>query len=82
MTSTERAAQGAETDGVLNRDTPPKGPRLIAMGEDRIQKGDVFMKDWPLPVMETYMDGLKGGKEKTVLLACSKRVQEDQHDGE
>ena len=40
------------------------------------------MGDWPLHVMETYMDGLKEGKERTVLLACSKRGQEDQHDSE
>ena len=82
MINTIRTAQDAEANGVLNRDTPTKGPRPTAKGEDRIQRGDVFMKDWPLPVMETYMNGLKEGKERTVLLACSKRGQEDQHDSE
>ena len=33
------------------------------------------MEDWPLPKMETYMKGLKEGKEKTVLLACIKRKE-------
>ena len=75
MGSTIRAAQEAETNGVLNRDTPTKGPRPTAKGEDRIQRGEVFMKDWPLPKMETYMKGLKEGKEKTVLLACVKRKE-------
>ena len=83
MTDTKRAAQEAEANGVPNRDTPPKGPRPTAKGEDRIQRGgDVFMKDRPLPETETCMKGPKEGKEKTVLPACSKRVREDQHDGE
>ena len=82
MVGTTRTAQEAETNGVLNRDTPPKGPRPTAKGKDRIQRGKAFMKDWPLPKMETCMKGLKEGKKKTVLLACGKRVQEDQHDSD
>ena len=82
MVGATRAAQEAEANVVPNRDTPTKGPRPTAKGEDRIQRVDVFMKDRPLPVMEAYMDGLKEGREKTVLLACSKRGQEDQHDSE
>ena len=75
MVGTIRTAQEAEANGVLNRDTPPKGPRPTAKGEDRIQMGKAFMKDWPLPKMEAYMKGLKEGKEKTVLLACIKRKE-------
>ena len=75
MVSTIRTAQEAVTNGVLNRDTPPKGPRPTAKGKDRIQRRKAFMEDWPLHVMETYMDGLKEGKERTVLLACIKRKE-------
>ena len=75
MVGTIRTAQEAETNGVLNRDTPPKGPRPTAKGKDRIQRGKAFMEDWPLHVMETYMNGLKEGKERTVLLACIKRKE-------
>ena len=58
MTDTKRAAQEAEANGVPNRDTPPKGPRPTAKGEDRIQRGGCIhegpapsrngdMHEWP-----------------------------------
>ena len=49
MVSTIRTAQEAVANGVLNRDTPPKGPRPTAKGKDRIQRGMYSWRTGPFP---------------------------------
>ena len=75
MECTERAAQETGADGIFNRGTPTKDPWPTAKGEERIQKGEKFMQEWSIPVMDECVRGLKDGKERTIVLACIKRKE-------
>lgn len=64
MSSTIRAAQEVEADGIFNHGTPTKDHRPTASGEERIQKGKGFMPEWSIAEMDEYMKSLKDGKER------------------
>ena len=49
--------------------------RTIARGSECLLKGDDFMPDYKIEVMEAYVRSLREGKERSIGTACIKRKQ-------
>ncbi len=65
-------AQKETTETVFNPTAPR---RTTARGSERLLKGDDFMPDYKIEVMEVYVQGLREGKERSVGTACIKSKQ-------
>ena len=69
---TTSVAQKEATETVFN---PTALRRTTARGSERLLKGDDFMPEYKIKMMEVYVQGLGEGKERSVGTACIKRKQ-------
>ena len=65
-------AQKETTETVFNTAT---SSRPTARGSERLLKGDDFMPEYTIEMMEVYVQGLREGKERSIGTACIKRKQ-------